>query len=79
MIEQIFLAVTGIIAIYLTQQQNEKYKKYAPIFGLLGQPVWFYVTYSSEQYGMFILSVFYTLIWVLGFYNYWIKKQNVNL
>lgn len=67
------LAVTGLIAIYLTQQSNDNLKKYAPIFGLLGQPLWYYSTLSSGQYGIFCLTLAYTYMWGIGFYSQWVR------
>lgn len=72
--EQIFIALTGVIAIYLTQQNNDTIKKYACIFGMAGQPFWFYSSYTNEQWGIFVLCVFYTYSWGLGIYNNWIKR-----
>lgn len=73
MIEQICIAITGVVAILLSQQDKRKeWKKYACIFGLIGQPFWFYSTYNSEQWGIFILSIFYTYAWFIGLKNNWI-------
>ncbi len=73
--EQIAIAFTGVIAIYLTQQSNDKIKKYACIFGLLGQPFWFYSAYSNDSWGIFTLCFFYTYSWFIGFHNNFIKKN----
>ena len=69
--EQIIIAITGIVAIWLTQQSNASWKKYACLFGLAGQPFWFYSAYTTEQWGIFILCIFYTYAWMLGFKNNW--------
>lgn len=73
MFVQIMIAVTGVAAILLTQQSNEALKKYASILGLAGQPFWLYSAYASEQWGIFVLCIFYTYAWALGVYNNWIK------
>lgn len=73
MVVQILLAVTGLSAIYITQQRNDSIKKYAPVLGLLGQPLRYYTTLSNDQYGIFILTLGYTYLWGLGFYNAWFK------
>ena len=73
MISQLAIALTGIVAIWITQQSNNKLKKYACLFGLIGQPFWFYSAYAAEQWGIFTLCIFYTYSWGLGFYNNWIK------
>jgi len=72
---QVLIALTSVIVIFLTQQKNNKRKKYACIFGLASQPLWFYSSYQAEQWGIFILSFFYTYAWAVGFYNDWIKQQ----
>lgn len=72
MFEQIAIAVTGVIAIWLTQQSREEWKKYACLFGLCGQPFWFYSAYTAEQWGILLLSGFYTYSWLLGIKNNWL-------
>lgn len=74
MIEQVAIALTGAIAVYLSQQSNEDLKKYACILGLMGQPFWFYATYQAEQWGIFALSLFYSYSWFVGFKNNWLNK-----
>lgn len=72
--DQIAIALTGCVAVFLTQQDNHSLKKYASILGLIGQPFWFYTTYTNEQWGIFAMCFFYTYSWALGFYNGWVKK-----
>ena len=67
--EQLGIALTGVVAIWLTQQKNEAWKKYACLFGIAGQPFWFYSAYNAEQWGIFVMCFFYTASWVLGFFN----------
>jgi hypothetical protein len=71
--EQIAIAFTGVIAIFLSQQSNDKLKKFACLFGLVGQPFWFYAAYTNEQWGIFVLCFFYTYSWLIGFKNNWIN------
>ncbi len=72
--EQIIIGLTGVTAIFLTQSTKQEFRKYAPIFGLIGQPFWFYSAYTSEQWGIFVLCIFYTFAWAKGIFNFWIKK-----
>lgn len=71
---QVAIGLTGVVAIYLSQQNNVKLKRYASIFGLSSQPFWFITAYSNEQWGILVLCVFYTYAWWTGLYNNWIKK-----
>ena len=72
MITQLMIALTGMLAIWITQQSNQALHKYASILGLLGQPFWFYATYSAEQWGMFALCFGYTYAWFIGFRRHWL-------
>ena len=71
--EQIAIALTGAVAIWLTQQGNQAWKRYACLFGITGQPFWFYSAYQAEQWGIFVLCCFYTYSWMVGINNHWIK------
>lgn len=74
--EQVAIAMTGVVAIWLSQDSRESRRRFACIFGLLGQPFWFYAAYSAEQWGIFVLCFLYTYSWLRGFRNNWVKKDN---
>ena len=71
MIEQVGIALTGATAVWLSQDKRELWRKYACIFGLIGQPFWFYSAWQAQQWGIFILCVLYTFSWARGFKNNW--------
>jgi hypothetical protein len=70
--DQIGIACTGAIAVYLTQQKREHWKRYACLFGMAGQPFWFYCAWKSGQVGVFIVSFMYTYSWWIGIRNHWL-------
>lgn len=74
--EQLAIALTGVVAIWLSQDKRESWRRYACLFGLVGQPFWFYSAYSTEQWGIFILCIFYTWAWFKGVLNNWIVTGN---
>lgn len=74
---QIAVAITGILAVWLSQDPRLHRRKYACWFGLLGQPFWFYISYNEQQWGIFLLSFVYTFAWFRGFKNFWIDKNTV--
>lgn len=78
MIEQIAIFITGISAVWLSQNEKSAMHKYACLFGLAGQPFWFYASYQASQWGILILTVFYTVAWAKGFYLFWIKPDKKN-
>ena len=73
--EQLVIAFTGVVAIWLSQDARESRRKYACIFGLIGQPFWIYSAYVSGMWGIFILSFFYTFAWYKGFKANWLSKK----
>ena len=73
MIDQAAIALTGCLAIWLTNSDGPE-RRYAPIFGLLGQPFWMYAAYSAEQWGILVLTIWYTAAWWRGFRTHWMRR-----
>jgi hypothetical protein len=73
-VDQIAIALTGVVAIWLSQDKRESFRKYACLFGMAGQPFWFYSAYTGEQWGIFTLCIFYTYAWAKGIKNNWITQ-----
>lgn len=71
--EQIAIALTGATAVWLSQDKRDSYRKWACIFGLVGQPFWFYSAWAAEQWGIFALCFLYTFSWWRGFRNNWLS------
>lgn len=70
---QLMIFIFGASGIWFVSRKEE-WKKWGYIFGLCGQPFWFYSAWNSEQWGIILLTLFYTYSWIQGIYNYWIKK-----
>lgn len=51
-----------------------KYKRLGFIFGLCGQPFWIYTTFTAGQWGMFLVSLWFTANHVRGLWNH--RKSN---
>lgn len=75
MIEQYMIAGTGVTAIFLSQSVNAEYRRYACLFGLAGQPFWMYAAYTADQWGILVLTLFYTMAWMKGVKTHWIQEQ----
>ena len=69
--EQIAIALTGAVAVWLSQDKRDTWRKWACIFGLIGQPFWFYSAWQAGQWGIFALCFLYTYSWARGFKNNW--------
>lgn len=73
--EQWGIALFGVVAIALSQDPNPQHQRYACLFGLAGQPFWFYAAWQSQQWGIGLLTVLYTLAWSRGVWAQWLKKR----
>ena len=75
MIAQIAIMMTGVTAVFLSQSKSERLRKFACIFGLIGQPFWFYAAFTAEQWGILALTLVYTASWARGFRNNWMRPN----
>jgi hypothetical protein len=73
--DQIAIAVLGAFAAWLSQERRESWRRWACIFGMIGQPFWFYASWKAGQAGIFIVSVLYAFAWMRGLWVYWINPQ----
>jgi hypothetical protein len=73
MIEQIGIAFCGVTAVFLSQDKREHWRKWACIFGLIGQPFWFMAAWNAEQWGILALCFLYTFSWWRGFRQFWLR------
>lgn len=73
MIEQLIIAVCGLSSVWLSQDTRESYRRWACIFGLIAQPAWFWSAYQAQQWGILALCAVYTLGWLRGVRNHWMK------
>jgi hypothetical protein len=72
-LDQIGIAFSGVIAVWLTQDKRESRRRWACIFGMLGQPFWFYAAWKAEQWGIFALCTLYTYAWARGLWAHWLR------
>lgn len=72
-LSQASIAVFGVTAVALSQSLSPAARKWASVFGLVGQPFWFYSAAVSQQWGIFVLCILYSIVWAKGFYSSWIN------
>lgn len=73
--DQIGIALTGVVAVFLTQSKSEQLRRYACLFGMAGQPFWFYAAWKAGQMGVLFVSFLYAFAWAKGVYTHWIKGR----
>ncbi|MBR8137216.1 hypothetical protein [Burkholderia cenocepacia] len=52
-------------AVYLLNG-TPRQQRWGAVVGLVGQPAWLYLTWSTLEWGMFVVSVFFTGCYVRG-------------
>ncbi len=70
-ISQIAIFVFGILAIILVAKKN----KWGFVFGLIVQPFWFITSYINNQWGVFFVSIAFTISWLYGVYEWFYKEK----
>ncbi len=69
-ISQMAIVVFGLSSVFLVARGN----RVGFLMGLSAQPFWYFTTILNGQWGIFFLSVGYTVSWVTGVYENYFKK-----
>ncbi|WP_399696638.1 hypothetical protein [Xenophilus sp.] len=77
-IDQIAIPILGALAAWLSQERRPRLQRWACIFGLIGQPFWFWASWKAEQWGIFAVSVLYGAAWLRGLWVYWIRPRETS-
>ena len=72
-LDQIGIALSGVIAVWLTQDKRATWRRWACIFGMLAQPFWFYAAWKAEQWGIFAMCALYSYAWARGLWTEWLS------
>lgn len=72
---QIIIPLLSCTAVFLVTRTDDRSKLIGFCFGLSSQPFWIYTTWNHAQYGLFILSLFYTFQWTKGIVLLQIKEK----
>lgn len=62
---QVVIGLTGCAAILLLAS-NKPWGRWGFVVGLAGQPAWLWSTWSEAQWGMFFVSLCFTLVYAWG-------------
>lgn len=72
-VAQAGIFIFGASSILLLSYKN----KWGTVLGLLSQPFWFTAAILDEQYGVLAVNVVYLIVWSIGVYNWFFKKDSV--
>jgi hypothetical protein len=71
---QLGILLFGCSAIWLVGRP-ESWRRWGFIFGLCSQPLWFYMSIKSGQWGVVVLSCLYAYSWAQGVWFNWINPK----
>lgn len=60
------LVTTGASVWLMSNPHNRRYRRLGCWLGLAAQPVWFFSTFQNFQWGMFLLSIVFTVSYLRG-------------
>lgn len=60
------IVVLGLLSVFFVARKNI----WGPICGLLSEPFWFWSSWQNEQWGIFLLSVVYTVMWTYAVFRW---------
>lgn len=73
MLVQIAITIFSCLSIFLLS--TKRYFKYGFVVGLIGQPFWIYTSWDNAQWGIFIVSIWFTISHIRGIRNHWPGKR----
>jgi hypothetical protein len=73
-ITQVGILVLGCPAIWLVGRR-ESWGRWGYLLGLLSQVFWVWTAIINQQWGVLMLSAWYTYAWGQGVYNFLIKDD----
>lgn len=72
---QTLILIFGATSIWMVGR-TESWRKYGFLIGLLGQPLWYYMAWETQQWGVGAMCFFYTYSWASGVYHNFFKKPD---
>jgi hypothetical protein len=72
MIQTVILIASGLSILLFSSKGHYKYGFLA---GLAAQPFWLYASYQAKQWGIFVLSVWFTICYIRGIKNHFGKGE----
>ena len=65
------MAAFGLTAMYLAMGNHPAGRKWAPVIGLAGQPFWAYFAWQTQGWGLAVLVVAYSAVYIRGIFLQW--------
>ncbi|MGO9370838.1 MAG: hypothetical protein ACLQBD_01920 [Syntrophobacteraceae bacterium] len=73
-IAQGWMVLFGCAAIWLLGRR-EQWRKWGYIAGLLSEPAWFFSGFYHHQWGLILVTCWYTYCLTQGAWNFWVRPR----
>lgn len=67
-------AIVIFSCISITLFSSKTLYKWGFVAGILGQPFWVYATFTTEQWGMLLVAVWFSISHLRGIFNHIVKE-----
>ena len=74
-IDQFMIMLTGVTAAWMLNGPETPARRWACLVGLVGQPFWFWSTWTHGQWGMLIVTAGFTLAYLRGAWLTWLRPR----
>ena len=71
---QAYLFITSAASVYLVSR-TDKWHKWGFVAGLLSEPGWLYMAYTTNQWAVLLLTLWWTYYWGAGAYRRFFKEN----
>jgi hypothetical protein len=75
-IAQIWMVIFGCAAIWLLGRREE-WRRWGYVTGLVSQPAWLFSGFYHHQWGLVLVSLWYSYSWMQGIRNFWVRPKTV--
>jgi hypothetical protein len=75
-IAQIWMVIFGCAAIWLLGRREE-WRRWGYVTGLVSQPAWFFSGFYHHQWGLVLVSLWYSYSWLQGIRNFWVRPKTL--
>ena len=68
---QIAIAVLSCFAIWLLAKKRRSVQRWGYVTGLASEPFWIYASFTADQWGILLVSLWWTVCYLVGIWNHW--------
>ena len=69
---QLLILLSGVVVIILISSKHRRLRQLCFVLGLLTEPLWFITAWQHDQWGIYLMSLWYMLACVHGL---WVNRR----